>query len=108
MVLEGVNLEVVDLRREIWRRKDQVVFERLKNSEEPSGYFALNLGKHSLFYGHTGEGRFYGADYDSKVVNHHHCGERQEYLLAGTPIHCDLFINLPKMKTPKRRELRAP
>ena len=102
MVLQGVNLELVDLRREIWRRKEQVVVERLKNSEDPRGYVALNLGKDSLFFGHHGEGRFYGADYDSKAVNDHHCGERQEYLLAGTPIHCDLFINLPKMKTHKK------
>ncbi len=102
LLQQGVNLEILDLRREIWRRKDQVVVERLKNSEDPRGYVALNLGKHSLLYGHKGEGRFYGADYDSGVVNDHHRGERQEYLLAGTAMQCDLFINLPKMKTHKK------
>ena len=98
----ALNLEVLDLRREIWSRKEEVVVERRPGRDDPRGYVCFNLKKDSLFYGHSGEGKYYGADYDSRVVNAHHCGERHEYLLAGTPIACDLFINLPKMKTHKK------
>lgn len=98
----GLSLELIDLRRETWIRKEEVVVERVPNPEDPRGYARLDLGRESLFFGHHGEGRYYGADYDSKVVNEHHRGEVQEYLLAGTPIACDLFINLPKLKTHKK------
>ena len=56
----------------------------------------------SCLYRHRGEGRFYGADYDRQGVNLHHHGDRHEYLLAGTPLDADLFINLPKLKTHRK------
>jgi len=98
----GLQLELLDLRREISIRKEEVVVERRKNSDDPRGYARLNLGADSGLYGHRGEGRYYGADYDTSVVNSHHCGDRHEYLLSGTAIACDLFINLPKLKTHKK------
>lgn len=97
-----LKLELLDLRREVWIRKEEVVIERRPNPDDPRGYVKVNLREDSLFYGHPGEGRYYGADYDSAVVNSHHCGKIQEYLIAGTPITCDLFINVPKMKTHKK------
>lgn len=98
----SIRFELLDLRREIWVMKDGVVTERISNFPDPRGYVCFNLGKESLFYGFNGEGRYYGADYDTSLVNEHHCGERQEYLLAGTAVKCDLFINLPKLKTHKK------
>jgi uncharacterized protein (DUF362 family) len=95
-------LELLDLRREIWVRKEEVVVSRQPNAPDPRGYTRLDLGRDSLFYGFRGEGRYYGADYDFGVVNEHHRGELQEYLLAGTPTACDLFINVPKLKTHKK------
>jgi uncharacterized protein (DUF362 family) len=100
--LSHVTVEVIDLRREVWRRKEEVIVERRRNPDDPRGYVALDLGRDSLFYGFPGEGRYYGADYDAGVVNAHHHGAVQEYLLAGTPLKCDLFINLPKLKTHKK------
>ena len=97
-----LDIELIDLRREIWRRKEEVVVERRANPHDPRGYARLDLARNSLFYGHPGEGRYYGADYDSRVVNEHHRGDVQEYLLAGTPIRCDLFVNVPKLKVHKK------
>jgi hypothetical protein len=62
----------------------------------------MDLGRDSLLYGFRGEGRYYGADYDVGVVNEHHRGPVQEYLIAGTPMACDLCVNLPKLKTHKK------
>jgi len=52
--------------------------------------------------GHHGEGRYYGAFYDEGEVNRHHAGGRHEYLISGTAIKADVFINLPKLKTHKK------
>jgi hypothetical protein len=98
----ALRIELLDLRRERWLRKEEVVVERLPNPEDPRGYVRLDLARHSLFYGHGGEGRYYGADYDSSTVNQHHRGDVHEYLLAGSPMACDLFINVPKLKTHKK------
>ena len=95
-------LEIIDLRREHWIQRDGVVLHRRPNVPDPRGYTAIDLGIHSCLYRHSGEGRFYGADYDRVGVNRHHRGGRHEYLLAGTPLDADLFVNLPKLKTHRK------
>lgn len=97
-----LRVEIIDLRREVWVTKEQVVVERRPNPPDPGGYVQVDLARDSLFHGHPGEGRYYGADYDQGVVNSHHRGDVQEYLLAGTPTKCELFVNLPKLKTHKK------
>ncbi len=97
-----MHFELIDLRREIWVTRDDVVVSRHAAPDDPRGYAQLDLGRDSLFFNHPGEGRYYGADYDTEEVRRHHCGERQEYLLAGTPVACDLFVNIPKIKTHKK------
>jgi uncharacterized protein (DUF362 family) len=95
-------IELLDLRREVWTRRDGVVVARHRNTDDPRGYVAFDLAADSMFAGHNGTGRYYGADYDAGVVNRHHTGGRHEYLLAGTPIRCDAFVNVPKLKTHKK------
>jgi uncharacterized protein (DUF362 family) len=97
-----LELEIIDLRRERWTQQGNIVVGREPNAEDPRGYTAVNLGPRSCLYRHRGEGRFYGADYDRQGVNRHHHDERHEYLLAGTPLDADLFINLPKLKTHRK------
>lgn len=97
-----IRLEVVDLRREVWKRTNGVVVSRTSQSGDPAGYVRFDLAADSLLFGHSGEGRYYGADYDKDAVNSHHRGRTQEYLLGRTPIECDLFVNVPKLKTHKK------
>ena len=98
----AVRVEVVDLRNEEWVGRDGIITERRNLQGDPEGVVRFNLGRQSLFLGHPGEGRYYGADYDAGVVNSHHRGEVQEYLICATPIKADVFINMPKMKTHKK------
>src|SRR5262245_22771576 len=98
----GVSVEVVDLRNEEWTNADGIITERKRLHGDPEGTIAFDLGRRSLFYGFSGEGRYYGADYDAGVVNSHHRGEVQEYLLCATPVKADVFINMPKLKTHKK------
>ena len=97
-----ISIEILDLRRTIFLVRNQVVTDRIANIPDPRYYTRLNLGTQSLFFNHHGQGRYYGADYDRDEVNMHHHDEIHEYLLAGTPMACDLFINLPKLKTHKK------
>lgn len=98
----GTIVEIVDLRNEEWTNDGGVITKREKLEGDPNGSIAFNLGKKSLFYNHPGEGKFYGADYDYKVVNKHHQGETHEYLICATPVMADVFICLPKLKTHKK------
>ncbi len=98
----GVPVEVLDLRNEEWTAAEEVIVARRKRTGDPRGAIAFNLGRDSLFFGMEGEGRYYGADYDTTVVNAHHRGETQEYLVCATPILADVFINMPKLKTHKK------
>ena len=98
----SVSVEVVDLRNEEWVSREGIITERRKLAGDPSGVIRFDLGTASLFHEHPGEGRYYGADYDAGVVNSHHRGDIQEYLVCGTPIRADVFINMPKLKTHKK------
>jgi len=98
----GVTVEIVDLRNEEWINEQGIITRRTKLRGDPNGSIRFDLGKDSMFYSHSGEGSYYGADYDSKVVNNHHQGLTQEYLICATPILADVFINMPKLKTHKK------
>ena len=98
----GTDVQVVDLRNEEWINKDGIIVERKKQPGDPNGTIRINLGRSSYFFGHKGEGRYYGADYDYKSLNAHHRGDLHEYLICATPIMADVFISLPKLKTHKK------
>jgi len=98
----AVRVELVDLRSEEWENLDGVIVRRTSLTGDPKGVVRFNLAQDSFFFGYRGEGRYYGADYDSTIVNMHHQGDCQEYLICGTPIMCDVFINMPKLKTHKK------
>ena len=97
-----IEFEILDMRDFEWVSEQEVIVERKDLKGDPSGKVAFNLGRQSLFYGHSGEGKYYGADYDQGAINKHHRGETQEYLISMTPIIADVFINLPKLKTHKK------
>lgn len=98
----GLNFRLVDFRKEEWSSEKDVIVNRLSLPGDPNGYVAFNLAEKSEFRSHNGIGRYYGADYDAGVVNSHHDGTRHEYLISGSAIKCDVYFNLPKLKTHKK------
>jgi uncharacterized protein (DUF362 family) len=98
----GLDVELVDLRREEWCNRGGVIVGRKRLAGDPRGAVAVDLGRYSAFHGHRGAGRYYGADYDEGEVNTHHTDGRHEYLLAGSAIQADVVFNLPKLKTHKK------
>lgn len=103
----GLDFQIIDLRREEWKTRGDVVVERRKLPPNPYGAIAFDLGQSSEFEDHPGSGHYYGADYDAGVVNHHHSGGRHEYLIAGCAIQCDVVFSLPKWKTHKKAGITA-
>jgi uncharacterized protein (DUF362 family) len=104
---QGLTFEIIDLRQEEWTTRGDVVVARRKLPANPYGSIAFDLGEASEFAGHAGSGHYYGADYDARVVNHHHSDGHHEYLIAGCAIKCDVVFNLPKWKTHKKAGITA-
>lgn len=97
-----VPVELVDLRAEEWQSTDGVVYKRQTLPGDPRGYVAVNVGRHSYFYGVNPRLGFYGADYDTDETQRHHHDDVHEYLLSRTVMDADVLINLPKLKTHKK------
>jgi uncharacterized protein (DUF362 family) len=105
--VRNLDFEIIDLRREEWTTSQDVVVERRPLPANAYGEIAFDLAQRSEFANHAGEGHYYGADYDSGVVNAHHSGGRHEYLVAGCAIRCDVIFSLPKLKTHKKAGVTA-
>ncbi|WP_254822978.1 DUF362 domain-containing protein [Haloglomus halophilum] len=99
---EGKCLQTVDMRQEEWESEGGIVTDRRKLRGDPFGYTEFDLGDASEFADHPGQGDYYGADYDTEHVNHHHTGGRHEYLIASSAIEADVVFSLPKAKTHKK------
>jgi uncharacterized protein (DUF362 family) len=97
-----VPVVLLDLRREEWEARNDVIIRRRSLPGDPHGYVPVNLGRASRLHGITPPLGFYGADYDTSVTRAHHHGDTHEYLLSGTVMHADVVINLPKLKTHKK------
>jgi uncharacterized protein (DUF362 family) len=103
----NLAFEIIDMRREEWTTRGDVVAGRRPLPPNPYGDVAFDLGEKSEFAEHGGAGRYYGADYDAGVVNRHHSGGHHEYLIAGCAIRCDVVFSLPKLKTHKKAGITA-
>jgi uncharacterized protein (DUF362 family) len=98
----GVRCDVIDLRRDRWFQKGDVIYRRVSLSGDPAGYTTVDLGDASEFSSYTLSGRFYGADYDMEETARYHDGTHNTYVLCRTVLDADVLINLPKLKTHKK------
>jgi uncharacterized protein (DUF362 family) len=93
------NLELLDLRSVFHETQDAVIVRRHPLPGDPRGGVVVDLARNSELYNFRGEGRYYGADYDTDEVNRHHRGDLHEYQLSRTAIEADVIIDVPKLKT---------
>jgi uncharacterized protein (DUF362 family) len=98
----GVPVRLIDLRDARQEVRDAVICDRIKLASDPMGGVEIDLGSESALVGHNGSGRYYGSDYDQSETNRHHSNGRHEYRISKTAASCDVFINLPKLKTHKK------
>lgn len=101
---KGINIEIIDLRDDEFTVDEGIVVKRISLPGDPSGNTVVNLvGELSEFYGHKVSKRgYYGADYNHRETNKAHNGYDNIYRVSKTVISCDVFINIPKLKTHKK------
>lgn len=95
-----LTVRIVDLRREAWLTRGNVVVERRRLPDAPEGYTCVDLAAKSCFRDKPGP--YYGADYDVEFTDAHHSSGHHRYLLARLALDSDVFVNLPKLKTHKK------
>jgi uncharacterized protein (DUF362 family) len=97
----GVDVSILDLRRLRAVTDDNRVITSVRELPgDPLGYVAVALGADSRLESISGEkARFAVTDYDRSEMGRHHGPGHHEYLLSRTALTCDVFINVPKLKT---------
>jgi len=100
------TIEILDL-RSFWTDVDKDnqeigIHDRHDLPGDPLGGVKVNLGQRSEFYGLDRSWRYFGADYDRKETNIHHCGDVQEYMISRTILSADVYIAVPKLKVHKK------
>lgn len=98
----GIEIQLMDLRRDRWYQKGDVIYERISLPGDPAGYTTVDLGDKSEFASYTLSGRYYGADYDMEETASFHSHGRHAYVICRSAMEADVVINLPKLKTHKK------
>lgn len=100
----SVDFEIIDLRDVEYETSNDIIIGRRSLPGDPRGKTeAVLLGAASEFHGHRRSRRgYHGADYDRAETNRAHDGHRNLYSVSRTVMECDVFINLPKLKTHRK------
>lgn len=95
------RIQFLDLRRERFNSSNGfLVEERGGKFGDPQGYKEVVLDKGSFLDSISDKkNKFRVSDYSPTDMTVSHSSGRHRYLIAGSTLDCDLFINLPKMKT---------
>lgn len=101
---KNITMDIIDLREDIWYDNGNVVVKREKKIGDPRGNTLINVkGDKSEFFNHKKSRKgYFGADSDIKETNQAHDGINNLYRLSKSVMECDVFINLPKLKTHKK------
>lgn len=98
----GVDCDLMDLRRERWINRGDVIFDRVQLPGDPEGYVEVPIDASSEFIDYPVTGEFYGADYDSAETASYHRDGRHRYVMCRSIMAADVIINIPKLKTHKK------
>ncbi len=101
-----IKISCFDLREERWFYKQGIIVKRKKLIGDPRGYTKINLTRCSEFFKKQNK-EYYGADYDMQETKQYHNEQDNIYVISNTVLQCDLFINLPKLKTHKLAGMTA-
>lgn len=93
-----------DIRWEVSKLDDEgLIVARNPGERDPRGYVVVDLGDRSAFTPIIDKStRLEITDYPSGTVAKHHNAEKNEYLVGKSVLDCDLFINVPKLKTHRK------
>lgn len=103
-----VNIVLIDLRMVIAQRtQNGIVAKKVANfARSVDDYVTVNLGENSELAEIIGlSSRLDITDYKIGAVKKHHCGSKNEYIIARELLEADLVINVPKLKTHRKAGL---
>ncbi|HET9365374.1 MAG TPA: DUF362 domain-containing protein, partial [Candidatus Angelobacter sp.] len=98
--IQRPKIRFLDLRREIYRDGKRLQPDRRNGGfGDPKGYREVTLDQASFLEPISDASeKFRVADYSPQETVSSHKRSFHRYLIAGSALACDLFINLPKMK----------
>ena len=98
----GVDCTLMDLRRERWINRGDVIAERVQLPGDSEGYVEVPIDASSEFIDYPLTGEFYGADYNATETASYHRDGRHRYVMCRSVMAADVVINIPKLKTHKK------
>lgn len=100
----GVEICLADIRREIALLDPEgLIVGRKPAAQDPKGYVTVDVARRSAFHPIRDQARRLEiTDYPLGSVARHHHDDTNEYLVGRSILDCDLFINVPKLKTHKK------
>ena len=105
--MESPRIRFCDWRQECYVRKAGFLEPALNpGGGDPLGCREVVLDEDSFLEPVSGESnRFRVSDYDGRETARQHNPGRHRYLVSGSVLDCDLFINVPKLKTHQKAGL---
>jgi uncharacterized protein (DUF362 family) len=98
--METPVIRFLDLRKERFKIEKGYMIPSDNHMGDPKGYIEIHLGSDSSLKDISKQASsFRVSDYDSKETVSVHTKGEHKYLLCRSILDCDLFINVPKMKT---------
>ena len=98
-----IPIDLLDLRREISVKTDDVISKRVMKNRDPLGYKIVDLGTNSeLMPIIQFNKKFRITNYENKDLSQYHNDQKNEYCIAKTVLDADVFINVPKLKTHRK------
>lgn len=100
----NIKLEILDLREQEWKSQHGNIVSRRELAGKSKESIEMNMQDDiSEFYGHKkSKYGYFGASPDLAETNMAHDGVNNLYRVSKTAIECDVFINLPKLKTHRK------
>ncbi len=98
---DGISCQILDFRRE-WRPVTGKTFQEhpVALPGDPKGYVLVKVDKHSFLEPiSAASAKFAVTDYSTTSTRSRHEPGRHEYLVPRSALECDLFVNVPKLKT---------
>lgn len=100
----GVHVEIADFRCVKMTGDGRAE----KNVGDPRGYRIVDFGNASMLANlEDTHGNYRVTCYDSEIVSRHHCGDKNEYLIAGSILEADSVISISKLKTHRKAGITA-
>lgn len=102
-IVGDIQFEIVDLRDVVWRSINGIILNPRDLPGDPLGSVTVDLMDCGSEFGIiVPKNGFFGASNNIEETNYAHSNGRHLYKVSRTALECDVFINIPKLKSHKK------